>query len=210
MLPWSQESVRSNLGSLLCLLCSWVRVWSTRWPQLFSTAGAQAHTHLVLTDKQQTYQVPVKVHQEAALEIHSNTDNQCVCSGLWNSTSTMARVVFIKDIGPVHFVNGEFVMEINQKSKIKNRSNSLAKEEFCIFFFISLSSAEPHSSKRVYSPKKAKCWNCHFCLFPSSNVQLMLCWATGWIHGCQAIRKLYYIIHNTGINVVLGTSWTHT
>ena len=30
--------------------------------------------YLVLTDRQQTHQVPVKVHQEAVLEIHFNAD----------------------------------------------------------------------------------------------------------------------------------------
>lgn len=45
-------------------------------PSVKQSAGTQPHTgYLVLTDGQQTHQVPVRVHQEAALEIQSHTDN---------------------------------------------------------------------------------------------------------------------------------------
>lgn len=42
--------------------------------------------YMVLTDRQQTHQVPVKVHQEAALEIHPHRDNPC---DEWSFTSAL-------------------------------------------------------------------------------------------------------------------------
>ncbi len=61
----------------------WAAAWFTPmcW-QHFQTSGETVCRHtgsrsgyLVLTDRQQTHQVPVKVHQVAAMEIRSNTDN---------------------------------------------------------------------------------------------------------------------------------------
>lgn len=72
--------VRSRSGPCYVF---WAGVWSnpTCWQQL-QTLGETSFRHtgsrsgyLVLTDGQQTHQVPVKVHQEAALEMHSHIDN---------------------------------------------------------------------------------------------------------------------------------------
>lgn len=58
-----------------------VRFTPECWQQL-QTPGETVCRHtasrsgyLVLTDRQQTHQVPVKVHQEAGLEVHLNVDN---------------------------------------------------------------------------------------------------------------------------------------
>lgn len=94
--------VRSRSGPCYVF---WAGVWSTPtcWQQL-QTLGETSCQHtgsrsgyLVLTDGQQTHQVPVKVHQEAALEMHSHTDNpynKWTLKRLWAWTFTSAVFLY--------------------------------------------------------------------------------------------------------------------
>lgn len=86
----SQESVRTLLHVLgrsinhPKMLATFTGV---RWNEL-PAHGLTLGVYMVLTDRQQTHQVPVKVHQEAALEIHPHRDNPC---DEWSFTSALFK-----------------------------------------------------------------------------------------------------------------------